>query len=179
MTTPEQIIAAYKTMVGKRISKGFEPSMLTIMFKELNGSQEAQKHQMYREVARVYAYLLTRFHKYPGKMPMTEMPLLIGCADWPVYKTGAAKRPSRSEFSANDGMHFGSMFLLPPRTRTPMNLGDMIERERPTLLRRGPITSLHVERVADTPEKATGYVLKSLERQRITLDEVLVLPEVR
>ncbi len=178
MNTQDQL-KAYQNWVCEYVDRDFEPSMLTIMFKELNGSQAARQQQIYREVARIYAYLLTRFHNHPKRMPTENMPFLIGCVDWKVTKSVKSKIAKTPGANNNEGMHFGSMFLLPPRTRSPMNLADMVDRERATLLRRSPLTNIHVEMIRETPEKATGYVLKSVERHRIDPGDILILPAKR
>ncbi|WHO78224.1 hypothetical protein [Rhizobium leguminosarum] len=173
MSTKQKMLNAYIDMVEERIGAGFEGSLLTFMFKNLNGSEAARKVQMEREVQRIYSVLLTRLVKRPSSMHMDGMPLFLGCVDWPVHKK---VKKAIDGIMNNDGMHFGGICLLPPKTRTAMNLEDVVDGARKPIMRTGMLTNIHVKPIRDTPRKAAGYVLKSFDRLRIGSDEILILP---
>ncbi|MBB4114577.1 hypothetical protein FHT80_003928 [Rhizobium sp. BK226] len=173
MSHKQKLINAYLSMVEERIGEGFEGSLLTFMFKDLKGSEAARKARMEDEVNRIYASLLTRFLKDQSKVPLHKWPFFMGCVDWPVHKK---VKKAIHGITNNDGMHFGGIYLVPPKTRTAMNLEDVVDRARPQLMRSGILTNVHVKPIKDTPRKAAGYVLKSVDRLRIGSDEILILP---
>ncbi|MBX5201028.1 hypothetical protein [Rhizobium sp. NZLR1] len=173
MSDKQKIIDAYKSMIQERIDEGFEGSLLTFMFKELKGSEETRKARMEDEVERIYATLLTRFLKDQSKVPIDNWPFFLGCVDWPVHKK---IKKALHGIANNDGMHLGGIYLVPPKTRTAMNLEDIVDRARPQIMRSGMLTNVHVKPIKDTPTKATGYVLKSFDKLRIGSDGIFILP---
>lgn len=173
MSNEREMLNGYIDMVEERIEKGFEGSLLTFMFKNLNGSEAARKVQMEREVQRIYSLLLTRFFKRPRTTHIADLPFFLGCVDWPVHKK---VKKAIEGITNNDGMHFGGLYLAPPKTRTAMNLEDVVDRALVQIMRPGKLTNIHVKPIKDTPRKAAGYVLKSVERLRIGSDDILVLP---
>ncbi|MGO8186725.1 hypothetical protein [Rhizobium leguminosarum] len=170
-----KILDAYISMVDERINAGFEGSLLTFMFKDLKGSEDARKAQMTEEVGRIFSVLLSRFFKRPATMPINQMSFFMGCVDWPVHKK---TKKAINGITNNDGMHFGGIYLVPPKSRTAMNLEDVVDRAMPKIMRTGKLTHIHVKPMRDTPRKAAGYVLKSVERLRIGSGEILILPRV-
>lgn len=176
MSTKQNMIDAYISMVEDRIDAGFEGSLLTFMFKDLKGSEAAQKVQMEKEVQRIYSLLLTRFLKRPTSMDIGEMPFFIGCVDWPVHKK---VKKAIDGITHNNGMHVGGIYMVPPKNRTAMNLEDVVDRARGPIMRTGKLTAIHVKPIKDTPRKAAGYVLKSFDRLRIGSEEILILPRHR
>jgi len=173
MSTKQNMIDAYISMVEDRIDDGFEGSLLTFMFKDLKGSEDARKAQMEREVVRIYSLLLTRFCKRPTNTNIGELPFFIGCVDWPVHKK---VKKAINGITHNDGMHFGGIYMVPPKNRTAMNLEDVVDRTMNPIMRGGMLTNIHVKPIRDTPRKAAGYVLKSFDRLRIGSKEILILP---
>ncbi|TBA50482.1 hypothetical protein [Rhizobium ruizarguesonis] len=173
MSTKQNMIDAYISMVEDRIDDGFEGSLLTFMFKDLKGSEDARKAQMEKEVQRIYALLLTRFFKRPTNMDIGEMPFFIGCVDWPVHKK---VKKAIGGIANNDGMHVGGIYMIPPKNRTATNLEDVVDRAMDPIMRTGKLTNIHVKPIRDTPRKAAGYVFKSLDRLRIGSEEILILP---
>ncbi|MGO7955416.1 hypothetical protein [Rhizobium leguminosarum] len=171
-----KILDAYISMVDERINAGFEGSLLTFMFKDLKGSEDARKAQMTEEVGRIFSVLLSRFFKRPATMPINQMSFFMGGVDWPVHKK---TKKAINGITNNDGMHFGGIYLVPPKSRTAMNLEDVVDRAMPKIMRTGKLTHIHVKPMRATPSKAAGYVLKSVERLRIGSGEILILPRVR
>ncbi|MGO6819812.1 hypothetical protein ACCS67_33990 [Rhizobium brockwellii] len=172
---PEWLAAAAE-MIETRVDEGFEPSMLTLMFKDMKGSEASRRRLMTKVATDIYSDLLPRLIKRIKSKTLMELPFFLGCVDWPVPKKHFK---GLDGIHHNDGMHFGGLYLVPPIARTASNLMDIVERSRPVLMRSGLLTAIHVEPVSFNPEKATRYVLKSLERFRISNEEVLVLPRTR
>ncbi|MBY5572189.1 hypothetical protein HFO55_34390 [Rhizobium leguminosarum] len=169
-------LAAAAEMIQTRVDEGFEPSMLTLMFKDMKGSEASRRRLMTNVATDIYSDLLPRLIKRIKSKTLMELPFFLGCVDWPVPKKHFK---ALDGIHHNDGMHFGGLYLVPPKARTASNLMDIVERSRPVLMRSGLLTAIHVEPVLFSPEKATRYVLKSLERFRIGNEEVLVLPRSR
>jgi hypothetical protein len=72
-------------LVEDHIERGFEPYLITFMFKL--AMLDAQSQQMLGEVNRVYSRFLTECVRSPwSKQNRDSRPLLIACPDWPVRK---------------------------------------------------------------------------------------------
>ncbi len=173
MNTEQKMVNAYVSMVEERVNAGFEGSLLTFMFKDLKGSEESRKEKMAKEVDRIFRLLVTRFIKRPASKPLMQLPFFLGCVDWPVYKK---VKKTIDGIANNDGMHFGGIYMLPPKTRTAMNLEDVVDRLGRETMAAGMLTKIHVKAMQTTPRKATLYVLKSVDRLRLGSDEILILP---
>jgi len=173
MSEHRELVNAYIQMVEERCELGFEGSLLTFMFKDMKGSEASRKERMIKEVDRIFRLLLTRFIKRPEKTPLMQMPFFLGCVDWPVHKN---VKKAIGGIANNDGMHFGGIYMLPPVTRTAMNLEDVVARNNREIMRSGMLTHIHVKPMLKTPRKAAGYALKSVDRFRVGSAEILILP---
>lgn len=140
MSTKQNMIDAYISMVEDRIDDGFEGSLLTFMFKDLKGSEDARKAQMEREVVRIYSLLLTRFCKRPTHADIDGMPFFMGCVDWPVHKK---VKKAINGIANNDGMHFGGIYMLPPIAVDALN-GSIGAANRPNGSVMLPTTSMEM-----------------------------------
>ncbi|WSH65635.1 hypothetical protein U8Q05_03680 [Rhizobium ruizarguesonis] len=175
MTTDRDILEGYLDMMQARIAAGFEPYLLTFMFKQLKGSERTIALRMTREVERIYSLLLTRVVKRPNKTPDNQKPLMLGCLDWQVPK---ADRVSFADAMQNDGMHFHANMLMPPIARSMRTLEEIVDRSR--LSFEGPnkmLTRLHVEPIKNNARYVFGYGLKSVQRKRLGHDDILVMPK--
>lgn len=163
--------------------RGFEPYMLTFMFKlsQLQGvANEHKNHSMRHEIERVYSRFLTECVRYPwSERNKNSRPILIACQDWPVPKPGKqAKKINRMPW---EGAHWGSILLLPPRNRLKRGVKDHFEiHRRDSYVRPGSLLSrIHVEHITYNPEIAVAYTFKSLARRRCGSDDLLILPVSR
>lgn len=176
LTRPEAeaIIAGYVQMVRDRIARGFEPTLLSIMFNGIDGSDSAIGRQMTREVERIYAKHLTRVFRHPHREATADLPLWIGAPDWPVPKR---ERDHFHDLAPNGGRHEHLFALTPPVSRLRTTLADHFDTHQavysgsPCAVRR-----VHAKPITQAPEKVVEYVFKSLTRRRMNLDDVLVLP---
>ncbi|WFR95715.1 hypothetical protein [Rhizobium tumorigenes] len=165
---------AYLEWIETRIQEDFEPYLLTFMFNPLNGSEAAVRAQMEHEVKRIYSRLLTRIVKKPNKTPVDQMPLLIGCVDWPVPKLLKA---SLKDVSLNGGMHMHALMLVPPTSRSPLLMSQLIELKYSTFVTPGGVLMrLHAVLIKDNQAQTAAYALKSVQRGRLGDDDILILP---
>lgn len=177
MLTNTDMLDAYLEMMQARIAAGFEPYLLTFMFKQVAGSEQAKALQMAREVERIYSLLLTRIVKRPHNTAVSEMPLLVGCLDWPVNKS---EKIAVSDAQLNDGMHFHANMLVPPNARSMLTLNEIVDRHRHVFEGPGkPLSKLHVQPIESNARYVFGYGLKSVQRRRLRPDEILILPKAK
>lgn len=167
-----QYIEGLCQLVEDHINRGFEPYMITFMFKlaMLNGRFQ----QMGNEVNRVYSRFLTECVRCPwSKHNVDNRPVLIACPDWPVRKR---YRQDQIKMLPWEGAHWNGILLVPPKNRLIVGVKDHFE----TVNRRGyvrpemPLSRIHVEHISYQPQLATEYVLKSLTRRRCSPDDLVV-----
>ncbi len=169
------MLDAYLEMVEIRAVAGFEPYMLTLMFKPMKGSARAQMTGMNIIAEKVYARILTRLVKRPKNTNLNEMPFWLSGHDWPVRKLDGW---TVQDSAINDGLHLHAMVLVPPNARTGGKLSAIIE-ESPQAFLAGPgmpLNRLHVIEIEKTVRQAAGYALKSVKRGRLGAEDILVLP---
>src|SRR4051812_8440144 len=168
-----QLVTAYGEMVADRVDAGWEPYILTYMFKHIGGSPRHVGETMRKEVERVYATMLTRIVRHPrSEWHRWKLPMLIGGPDWPVPKH---QRQDKRNVIANDGQHMHAVELMPAVSRLKERLDDHIDDEQPRYVRE-PLFRIHAQRITDDPGYVTEYVLKALQRGRSTPDDLIVLP---
>ncbi len=158
------------------LRRGYTGTFLTFMFNALAGNENAKKKQMFEEVERCYALLLTRAYRDLKKIDTFDMPLWLASPDWPVPKIGF-NRDRLLNIQLNDGLHMHAIALLPPGTRVgarlDMHIDDHQQLYRPP---HGKIMKMNFAEMTATPEKVVGYGLKSITRRRIDPGDVLILP---
>lgn len=175
MSFERTLVRAYTEMAFNRIVAGFIPHLITLMFNPIDGDKHYRQMVMFKETERLYAKLLTRMFRHPKKYPIHEFPLWIGCSDWPVPK---GFRDHLFNIVLNDGHHMHIFVLMPRFTR--MTKGLLLFFEENQLHFHGrehAFQRISVDEITETPDKAVGYVLKSLSRRRIVAGDVLILPQ--
>ena len=81
------LISGYTDLVEQRVQDGWQPYLITFMFKRLPGNKSSVIKQMRDEIERVYATLVTRVVRKPRSPKSADrLPVLIGFADLPVPK---------------------------------------------------------------------------------------------
>jgi len=164
--------------VEQFIKLGFEPYIATFMFRSLPSSEPTAKQIMRDEVTRVYGRFLTEAVRNPwSSNNATNRPVLIGCADWPVYKGR-----TRGQHKMNgSGIHFGSVLLVPPRNRLTRGVKEHFEEHRRAAYVRPDhaLQRIDIEHVEDDFERVVAYTFKSLLNRRCTVDDVVLLPHSR
>jgi hypothetical protein len=131
--------------------------------------------RMNDEVERIYSTLVTRIQRDPRRVTAEELPLLIGAADLPVYKSDRSSAPL---VTCNGGLHCHLLLLIPPVSRLKESIQDHFASKQD--LYRGSqnlIQRIHVEKVTETPERVVDYVFKTIARNRLSYDEsILIFP---
>jgi hypothetical protein len=170
-----KIIDGYDALVQSRIDAGWFPYLVTFMFAHLRGNPASKLHQMQKEIERVYSIFLTHVVRYPN--PNRDKPILIGMPDLPVSKW--KKKSSVSDIIVNDGLHFHTILLAPPKSRLRVSVEDHFYKysfkylgDRRTIDRIDivPITTEATFRVID-------YIFKQLKRGFSYNEHVLILPK--
>jgi hypothetical protein len=174
-----EMLAGYVQLVEDRVQQGFQPSLITFMFRQLAGSPQAVIRQMRDEVERVFATFLTRVVRDPrSPRSVGRLPVLIACADLPV-----AKREKRAlrEVTINGGLHYAGVLLVPPQSRLRVTAQQhFAERAELYLGGRRRLDRIDVRPVESDPARVVDYVMKSCTRGRLAYDNsVLVLPRAR
>lgn len=160
-------------MVTERVAAGWKPYLLSFMFEQIGGSPQRVQKVMEAEAERVYATLLTRIVRDPlSPSHAWKRPVWIGCVDFPVPKHG---RKALRDVSLNDGAHLHFIALVGPNPRMKESLAEHLDEDQARYVRH-PLFRIHAVEITDTPARATRYVLKSLERGRVSPDDVIVLP---
>ena len=169
-------IAGVGTWVQDWIERGFEPYMVSFMFR-LGQLESRSKNQMMRdEISRVYSRFVTECVRYPWSVRNRDnRPILIACQDWPVWKR---QKKDRLILLPWEGAHWGSILLVPPRNKLKTGVKDHFEtyKHNSYIHPQLPLSRIHVEHISYQPSLATKYVLKSLARQRCTRDDLLIFP---
>jgi hypothetical protein len=163
-------------IVEDHIKRGFEPYLITFMFKLAMLESRSKDQQMRGEVSRVYSRFLTECLRYPwSKHNLRKRPVLIACPDWKVWKRN---KKDQIKVLPWEGPHWGGILLVPPRNKLNVGVKDHFETvERKAYVRVGlPLSRIHVKDISYQPSNATGYAMKSLARRRCSFDDLLIFP---
>jgi hypothetical protein len=163
-------------MVTDYIERGFEPYMVTFMFKLAMLESGSKDQQMLDEINRVYGRFLTECVRNPwSERNQDNRPVLIACQDWPVWKKNKKDRLLSLPW---EGAHWGSILLVPPWNRLKNGLKDHFDTyKRHVYVRPGmPLSRIHVQHIDYQPRLAVEYTLKSLVRRKCSLGDLLILP---
>ena len=176
-TADKKLIDGYAEMVQERLERGFTPTLLSFMFRELGGSAAGKQQQMRRAVERTYARHLTHIWRRPDAKDLSDLPLWFGTPDRPVFK----HFPDHlANIVINDGLHMPMAALTPPASRLGTSLeGHIDDHQSRYFPACGLLHRIHATEVTETPDIVVGYVMKSVPRGRCGGDELLVLPRTR
>ena len=174
----ESSIKGYATWAAQHVERGWDPYLLSFMFDYVPGSRASVLKQMQREVERVYSTALTRVVRKPRcEAAQGTLPLWIVCPDLPVPKR---QKQSLRDVIVNDGLHYEAIALIPPGSRLEEGLDVHFRHHQALYVRpKQPLARLRADPIIKDPGYVTEYALKSLSRQRFSLDEVLILPRSR
>ena len=158
--------------------RGYEPYLLTFMFRPLSGSPAGVARQMELEVERVYYTLSTRIVRHPRrKSSEGRLPIWLGCHDRPVYKQA---RQTLRDIVPNDGRHMHVVALQPPWSRLHEDLVTYFAREHATYVHpHDALDRLHVQAITDRVGNVVDYVRKQVGRDPAGEDITLILPRAR
>jgi hypothetical protein len=166
-------------MVNRFITAGFEPYMISFMFRLSPSNVAPSPRMITNEIDRVYSRFLTEAVRYPwSKANADNRPILIACADWPVFKW---KRISGSIYLPHEGIHAGGILLVPPRNNLKTGVKDHFETvKRKAYVRPGLLLSrVYIQHMDHSYEVVVDYSFKSLKRRRCTFDDLIVMPKSR
>jgi hypothetical protein len=180
-TLIRRIVNAYGEMIQERIDEGYEPYLLSIMFKEIRGPRNGVISQMLENTATAYDRSLTRIVRNPrSPSQQDKLPIWIACPDFPVAK--GAKKQLR-DVALNDGLHVHGIALLPPVNRLKgrgLRLdGHFVNQQRLYAGRGTQISRIVADPITQTPKKAVDYSFKALKRGRVTFDDIWIFPRSR
>jgi hypothetical protein len=171
------VIGAYGDMVEDQMVLGWQPSLVTFMFRPLPGSKNTIINMMQHGIDKFYSTLVTRVVRNPRSPHQQHLlPKLIGAPDEPVFKHA---KQSIKTVSINDGLHFHGIILLPGKSRLGEGLQDHVRSNREMYLAIcDRLSHIDVKPITATPRKAVGYALKAVENGVCSLDDIVVLPKV-
>ena len=172
---PKLIVQGYQEFVEGMIQEGWTPYVLTFMFNQITGSPTTVLTRMGKELERIYATMLTRIIRSPtSASAIGQLPILIGCPDFPVPKHS---RQSFASVSINDGLHVHAIALIPPRSRLKEPLSTHLRTNQGLYVgHRKMVSLIRADLIDSSPGYVTGYVLKSISRRRCDTDRILVFP---
>ncbi len=173
-----ELVKAYGEWVEDRLSMGYEAYLLTFMFNPMSGSPEQRQREMHRVIGRTFDKVLTRTNRRPRKEHVYQLPLWIGCTDWPVMKWA---KDHIANIAVNDGQHAHMLALESPHSRLRkrgVRLSDHIffDEQRLYFGSEPQLHRIHALEVHETPRRVADYVFKAVKTGRTTSDGVLVLP---
>ena len=177
MSDVMKLIHGYAWMVTERISAGWKPTLITVMFNHLPGSEVNVSTTMRGEVERIYDGLVTYNIRNARSTPNEDLPMWICCPDYAVYKRD---RQHFANIAQNDGRHYHIIALTPPWTRLNTELWQFIANMHDKL--RGTenlVSHIHARSIEDNPEFVVDYGMKSIKTRRVSQEEVLILPRAK
>lgn len=156
----EQLVEAHSHRISELMDEGRRAYYLNFMFNQLPGSRQTQLHIMAQEVERVHCILMHHIVRRPKAARFAHLrPIFFGCPDLPVFKLNRDKvGPS---VTANDGLHFNVVALLPPRN-------DPILPVEFQYWLRGPLSRLTVPLDQHFQENGRKYLNRRLARIHVT-----------
>ena len=175
-----EVIAGYTEWVEERLTDGkSKVYLITFQFNHLGRSTKATLVSMQREIERFYSVLLTRIVRRPKrKSQQRNLPILIAVPDSPVDKHQAIA--TVADISANLGLHFHALLLMPRKSRLKTGLRKHIRTNRACYFgNSGLLRQIHARRVRHVEGRVVDYVFKHVKRQTYSLDDVLIMPRSR
>lgn len=171
--------AAYAGWANRLVTEeGYQPYLVTLMFRPLGGSTTSIDRQIERETERVYATLLTRVVRYPKRASaIGRLPIWFCCLDRPVIKR---TRQSLRDVVPNDGRHLHAVALQPPWSRLHEDLVTHFGREYATYVHAGgALDHLDVRAITHRLDNVVDYVRKQVGRDRAGEEIAFILPRAR
>jgi hypothetical protein len=161
--------------IEEYVRDGWDPYLLTFMFRQLGGSNSGVARQMEREVERVYTTFVTHVVRRPRALSaLGRLPIWWCSHDLPVHKRG---KSSLRDASINGGRHMHAIALQPPWSRLREDLNVHFEEERHRYLRPGcALERIDVEAITHAAGYVAKYARKSVDRGRVAEATDLILP---
>jgi hypothetical protein len=147
----------------------------TLMFNSLGLNKLSTISLMQHEMERIYITMLTNIVRNPKSRPSSELPILIGAPDSPVFK----RRPSLryGDLAPNEGMHYHFLLGEPPISRLKIPLNQHImEKQNLYVGNRGLVRIVDLRPVTDIRKNLADYTFKHIKRGTYNLDDILIVP---
>lgn len=166
-------IAALQQMNRERIEQGWHPSLLTLALKPLQDKRSLPLDVIGTCLGQFYSLVLTRLIHHPRRGSVARLPFMVGMPDLPVFKHCKVSAVA----TMNDGLHAHAIFLTPPFSRNGGSLAAVLGEHGDLIMDICHLTSVDCRDITDTPDKATSYVLKSLDLNRFDGDSIWIFPK--
>jgi len=162
-------------LIDDHIDRGFKAYIMTFLFRNLPSSEATSKEVMTSEVRRVFGRFITEVVRNPwSKGSVDRRPVLIGCPDWPVPKSGVGSKHRVN----GSGIHFAGILLVPRVGRLKTSAKRHFHDDRRSYVSPGQsLERIHLERIKKGTSRTVCYNFKSLLRRRCDSDDLLVLPD--
>jgi hypothetical protein len=172
-----RLIAGYVGLLQQRVENdGWNPYLLTFMFRHLPGKKDTQLLSMEQAVLRFYSTLLTRIVRNPhSAFQQSQRPILIAVPDYPVFKHDKQKI---SDIAINDGLHMHAMLAVPWQSRMKEDIISHLQRYN-RLYVKDPFKRINISEIEDNIGRVGDYVFKSIKTVRCSWDDIIVLPKDR
>jgi hypothetical protein len=172
-----RLIVGYASLLQQRVKNdGWNPYLLTFMFRHLPGKQSVQLVAMEQAIVRFYSTLLTRIVRNPhSAFQQSQRPILIAAPDYPAFKHDKQKI---SDIATNDGLHMHGMLVVPWKSRMKEDTISHLQRYT-RLYVKDPFIRINISEIEDNIGRVGDYVFKSIKTERCSWDDIIVLPKNR
>src|SRR6266404_8718730 len=172
-----ELSTAYSKWIQQYIDKyGWNPFLMTFMFKPLKGNQEAIMQQMNDEVDRVYSTFITRVVRKPNSVYQKYLysrPLLIAVPDRPVPKHAKQRL---KDVTINNGRHMHGILVVPWDCRLKRDVRDHFEKYK-ALYVKNRLLRLDVRPIHSALGDVVDYAFKSVKSRKVDCDDILIFPK--
>lgn len=175
----KQAIREWGRWIERKLDEGWEGYLITLMYKQIRGSEATKIEVMGKELVRVYATFLTHLFRRPNAPGNAgKLPILIAAPDYPVAKR---KKVLLQELLTNDGLHFHGVLLIHPDRRLKGSLQDHFDDTMHVYVNsKHELLRLHLEPIVERASYVTGYGFKTIrKRASIGLDGFIILPRTK
>jgi hypothetical protein len=168
------LISAYNEWVQSYIDEGWSAFLMTFMFRPLSGTAFFKIQQMKKEIEHFYSdkllHRIIRRPKFNG-----DAPVLFAFPDLPVRKKD---KTSTIDAIVNDGLHFHTILLIPPRSRLSVPLDLYVASIPEIYLRQRKLDRIDIQSFyTENSFRVVDYCMKSL-KGRLDYDNcILILPK--
>lgn len=175
-TTRKAYIEAWGRYFEQRMDTGWEGYLITLMFKQIPGSEATKLQVMERELYRVYATHLSRLFRRPNAPGNRgKLPIWIASPDYPVAKH---EKVLLEEVSINNGLHLHVAALYHRDRRFAGSIEDHFADFMHIYIHGNhELLRMHISPIETEEVYVVGYGLKTVvKRASIGVDGLIVLP---
>ena len=174
MSVYDQIDAYSQWLQGYVHEKGWNPFLMTFMYKPLKGHTEAIAHQMKDEVDRVYSTFITRVVRNPNSKHQKYLrPILVAVPDRPVAKHGKQRL---TDVTINDGRHIHGILVVPWDCRLKRDVRAHFEQYS-KLYVKNRLLRLDVRPITSALGGVVDYAFKSVKSRKVDCDDIIIFPK--